>query len=389
MQKRQPACWEQRRSCKRNRYVATSATINETSVLMPSYQLSALESSDEELLRAFAELGFITISNKLIPVLRQAGKAARVSDITVLLEGETGTGKQVLAYAIHQLDQKRKSFPFVTVHCSTINEALVESEFFGHERGAFSGAAIGRKGLFQTAHRGTLFLDDVNDLPPPLQPKLLDVLQRNVVRAVGSDREVPIDIRIISACNRPLTPLIQQNRFRADLYHRLNVVKLLLPPLRERPQDLTALILAFARRHSHIFPGIASIAPELVQFLERQTFEGNVRQLEHAVERMLFGKTEGSSLELSDWMAHCGTEAGELRDWIGEAADRLSNAIFEQGLPYGRAIQQIEARVLEIALNQGGRTRREIAARLQTSERTLYHKMRVYRMRELHADSAS
>ncbi len=344
--------------------------------------------SDEELRGTFAELGFITVSNKLIPILRQAGKAARVSDITVLLEGETGTGKQVLAYAIHQLDQKRRAFPFVTVHCSTITEALVESDLFGHERGAFSGAAIERKGLFQTANHGTLFLDDVNDLPQALQPKLLDVLQRSMVRAVGSDREVHVDVRIISACNRPLTPLIQQDRFRADLYHRLNVVKLTLPPLRERPQDLAALMLAFARRHCHIFPGILSVEPQLIQFLEQQPFEGNIRELEHAVERMLFGKTEGTALELSDWMAHGGGEVVELRDWIGEAADRLSNAIFERGLPYGKAIQQIEARVLEIAMSRGGQTRREIAARLQTSERTLYHKMRVHRMRHLHADSA-
>ena len=346
------------------------------------------QSCDEELCRAFADLGFVTASNKLIPVLRQAGKAAKVSDITVLLEGETGTGKQVLAYAIHKLDQKRKSFAFVTVHCGTINEALAESEFFGHERGAFSGAAIARKGLFQTAHRGTLFLDDVNDLPPALQPKLLDVLQRGVVRAVGSDREVPVDVRIISACNRPLRPLIQQSRFRADLYHRLNVVNLWLPPLRERPQDLSALILAFAQRHSHIFPGIAGIEPQLIQFLERQSFDGNVRELEHAVERMLFGKTEGTSLGLQDWMAHAGTEAGTARDWIGEAADRLSNAIFERGLPYRQAIQQMETRVLEIALRRGGETRREIAARLQTSERTLYHKMRVNRARQVNAGSA-
>jgi transcriptional regulator with PAS, ATPase and Fis domain len=343
------------------------------------------QSSDEELRRAFAELGFITISNKLVPILRQAGKAAKVSDITVLLEGETGTGKQVLAYAIHQLDQKRKSFPFVTVHCSTLTEALVESELFGHERGAFSGAAIGRKGLFQTAHRGTLFLDDVNDLPPALQPKLLDVLQRNVVRAVGSDREVRVDVRIISACNRPLAPLVQQNRFRPDLYHRLNVVKLSLPPLREHTEDLAALILAFAQRHSHIFPGIAGIEPQLVQFLERQSFEGNVRELEHAVERMLFGKTEGTTLGLPDWIGYCG-EAGALRDWIGEAADRLSNAIFERGLPYSQAIRQIEARVLEIALSRGGSTRREVAARLQTSERTLYYKMQLHRGRQLLSD---
>jgi transcriptional regulator with PAS, ATPase and Fis domain len=341
------------------------------------------QSCDEELCGAFANLGFVTESKRLIPVLRQAEKAAKVSDITVMLEGETGTGKQVLAYAIHKLDKKRKSFAFVTVHCGTINESLAESEFFGHERGAFSGAAIARKGLFQAAHRGTLFLDDVNDLPQALQAKLLDVLQRNVVRAVGSDREVPVDVRIISACNRPLTPLVQQNRFRADLYHRLNVVKLALPPLRDRLQDLPALILAFARRHHHIYPGITNIEPELIHFLERQPFDGNVRELEHAVERMLFGKTEGNSLRLSDWMVDCGEESGELRDWIGEAADRLSNAIFECRLPYVQAIQQIEERVLEIALSRGGRTRREVAAGLQTSERTLYHKMRTHRMRRL------
>jgi DNA-binding NtrC family response regulator len=155
-----------------------------------------------------------------------------------------------------------------------------------------------------------------------------------------------------------------------------------LPPLRERPQDLAALILAFARRHSHIYPGIVGIEPELMRFLERQPFEGNVRELEHAVERMLFGKTQGISLELPDWMAHCGGGEVEPRDWIGEAADRLSNAIFERGLPFGQAIQQMEARVLDIALSRGGRTRREIAASLQTSERTLYHKRRVSRDRQ-------
>ena len=344
------------------------------------------ELSDEELRRVFGEMGFISTASSLIPALGLAWKAAQVSDITVLLEGETGTGKQVLAQAIHRLDQKRMSFPFVTAHCSTINEALAESEFFGHERGAFSGAAIERKGLFRTAHRGTLFLDDVNDLPAAIQPKLLDVLQRGVVRAVGSDREVPVDVRIISACNLPLAPMIQQNRFRADLYHRLNVVKLTLPPLRERPEDLAALILTFAKRHRQIYPGISSIEPELVQFLQGQTFEGNVRELEHAVERMLFGKTAGSSLTLPDWMAHCDEERGGLRDWVGEAADRLSNAIFERKLPYMQAIRQIEERVLEIALRRGGQTRREIAADLQTSERTLYHKMRVHRMRHPLAD---
>src|SRR5436190_678888 len=134
--------------------------------------------SNAEVRELFAQLGFTTGSDAMVDVLRAALKAASVSDITVLLEGETGTGKQVLANAIHQLDQKRRSHPFVTVHCSTISESLADSELFGHERGSFSGAAGARKGLFQAANGGTVFLDDVNDLPLGLQPKLLDVVQR-------------------------------------------------------------------------------------------------------------------------------------------------------------------------------------------------------------------
>jgi two-component system, NtrC family, response regulator GlrR len=168
--------------------------------------------SDQELLSNFARLGFITCSPSMVPLLRRAYKAAEVSDITLLLEGETGTGKPVLAQGIHRLDQKRNSFSFVTVHCSTVNETLAESELFGHQRGAFSGAVSDRKGLFQTAQRGTLFLDEVNDLPFHLQPKLLDVIQRGMVRPVGSDREAAVDVRIIAACNQPLEPLVRQGR---------------------------------------------------------------------------------------------------------------------------------------------------------------------------------
>jgi transcriptional regulator with GAF, ATPase, and Fis domain len=181
------------------------------------------DQSDHELRRVLAELGFITGCDAMVPLLRQASKAACLSDITVLLEGETGTGKQLLANAIHRLDQKRRSHPFVTIHCSTINETLAESELFGHERGAFSGAVSPRKGLFQAAHGGILLLDDVNDLAHGLQAKLLDVLQRSVVRAVGSDRESPIDVRITAASNLPLGQMVRQNSFRADLYHRLGL----------------------------------------------------------------------------------------------------------------------------------------------------------------------
>ena len=175
--------------------------------------------SDEELQKTFDRVGFISRSPGMMAVLRRARKAAEVSDVTVLLEGETGTGKQVLARAIHELDQKRSSHASVTVHCSTINETLAESELFGHPRGAFSGAFTNRKGIFQSAQHGTLFLDDVNDLPAPLQPKLLDVIQRASVRPVGSDQEVRIDVRIIAACNQPLEPLAREKRFRADPFH--------------------------------------------------------------------------------------------------------------------------------------------------------------------------
>ena len=332
------------------------------------------EWSDEQLCQKFAELGFVTGSNDLTTMLRQALKAAIVSDITVLIEGETGTGKQVLAQAIHQLDEKRRSRPFITVHCSTISETLAESELFGHERGAFSGAVSVRKGLFRAAEGGTLFLDDVNDLSPSLQPKLLDTLQRSIIRPVGSDREVPVDVRIVSACNRPLLPLVLEGRFRADLYHRLNVVKLALPPLRERTADLAALVLACARRHHRIYSAIDSVDPELLEYLKRQRFPGNVRELEHAVERALFSKVRGTSLELRDWAVEPAKNSDET-DWVSDAAESLLKAILQRGLSYHQAIRQVETKLLTAVVRRGQGTRREIASRLRTSERTLYHKL--------------
>jgi transcriptional regulator with GAF, ATPase, and Fis domain len=341
------------------------------------------QTSSEQLRQTFGELGFITgSSTKMASVLQLAHKAATVSDVAVLLEGETGTGKQVLAQAIHRLDQKRGSFGFVTVHCSTVSESLAESELFGHERGAFSGATAERRGLFKAASRGTLFLDDINDLPLNLQPKLLDVLQRGTVRAVGSDKEVHVDFRVIAAANRPLAPLVRENRFRADLYHRLNVVKLVLPPLRERPQDLAYLVQAFAARHAYIYPRITGVAPCLVTFLQSQLFNGNVRELEHMVERMLFFKAQGDTLDLSDWLVQSvdekaaegeSSEAGTL---LSDAANALWKTISDFGVSYDEALHELERKLLQAAIRNGGQTRREIATRLCTSERTLYQKLR-------------
>jgi transcriptional regulator with GAF, ATPase, and Fis domain len=337
--------------------------------------------SDDELRSSFAQLGFITCSPTIMPVLRRARKAADVSDVTVLLAGETGTGKQVLAQAIHKLDEKRRAFAFVTVHCSTISEALAESELFGHQRGAFSGAVQDRKGLFQSAHRGTLFLDDVNDLPGNLQPKLLDVIQRAALRPVGSDREIGVDVRIIAACNQPLELLVSEGRFRADLYHRLNVVRLSLPPLRERNDDMASLLLSFAKRHDSLYRPVESVEPELLSLLRSYPFPGNVRELENAVQRMLFLKTEGNSLGASDWLGQSRSDSvSEHRDPLAEAAGSAWTAISQRGISYAETIQEIERRLLETAVSVSGCTRREIAQRLRTSERTLYYKLRAYRV---------
>jgi transcriptional regulator with GAF, ATPase, and Fis domain len=333
--------------------------------------------SDLKLRTVFHELGFATGSDHLLSLLRRARKAAEVSDVTVLIEGETGTGKQVLAQAIHLLDGKRKSSSFITVHCSTISEALAESELFGHRRGAFSGAVFDRKGLFQAARNGTLFLDDVNDLPLSLQPKLLDVLQRGTIRPVGSDAELPVDVRIIAAANRPLEPLVREGRFRVDLYHRLNVVRLELPPLRARRGDMSCLLLAFAQRHRSLYQPIVTVEYELLRHLESQTLPGNVRELENAVQRMLFLKTEGTSLTLDDWMRQLGTDSAQPgEDLLGESASAVWQTISNRGFGYDQALQEVEKRVLQAAINVPGSTRRQIAQQLHISERALYYKMR-------------
>jgi DNA-binding NtrC family response regulator len=346
-----------------------------------------------EIVQRFASLGFVTASDAALPLLQHAAKAAAVSDVTVLLEGESGTGKRVLAQAIHHLDAKRKNHPFVTAHCSTISEGLAESEFFGHHRGAFTGALKNRSGLFQTAHCGTLLLDDVNDLPLSIQPKLLDVIQRGVLRPVGSDREIPINVRIIAASNQSLYSLVLQNRFRSDLYHRLNVVKLRLPALRERPDDLAALVMVFARRYRSIYDPVHSVDPDLVNLLKSQMFCGNVRELENTVLRMLFAKSAGTTLGVADWLAQDSNNAGaessdgqvDLR-LLEEAAQKLWQVISKLGVPYSDAMQEIEKKLFETALNTGGaHTRKEVAHRLHTSERTLYHKIRAYRLAERRA----
>ncbi len=207
------------------------------------------------------------------------------TDSPVLIEGESGTGKELVAAAIHRLSDRAKG-PFIPVNCSAIPEDLLESEFFGHVRGAFSGAVSDALGLFRGAHEGTIFLDEIAELSPGLQVKLLRVLQEMLVRPVGSTKTHLVDVRVIAATNRDLDRSIADGRFRQDLYYRLNVVRVSLPPLRARREDIPALVNHFLRRYNRRFRrDVKGITPDALATLAGHDFPGNVRELENVIER--------------------------------------------------------------------------------------------------------
>jgi DNA-binding NtrC family response regulator len=212
-------------------------------------------------------------------VMRVAPTAA-----TILIQGESGTGKEVIAKAIHH-SSPRAQHPFVAVNCGALPEPLLESEIFGHVKGAFTGATVHKKGLFEEAHGGTFFLDEIGDMPLSLQVKFLRVLQEGEIRRVGSNQDTNVDVRVLAATNRDLGQLIQQGQFREDLYYRLNVIPVLLPPLRERREDIPALAEHFLRRFGDKQHRTLSLTANAVERLLRYPWPGNVRELENAMER--------------------------------------------------------------------------------------------------------
>ena len=226
------------------------------------------------------------------------GKVA-VTDSPVLIEGESGTGKELVAAAIHRLSARAKR-PFIPVNCSAIPQDLLESEFFGHVRGAFSGAVADALGLFRGADEGTIFLDEIAELSPALQVKLLRVLQEMQVRPVGSTKAYPVDVRVIAATNRDLERAMTEGSFRQDLFYRLNVVRITLPPLRERRDDIQALVSHFLRRFNRRFHReLRGIAPDALAALTAYTFPGNVRELENLIERA-YAMGAREQIQLSD-----------------------------------------------------------------------------------------
>jgi len=242
--------------------------------------------------------GILAESRAMRAVMQLIDRAA-FSDTPVLLVGESGTGKELLARALHA-KSPRTSGPFLAVNCSAIPEALLESELFGHRRGAFTDARDDQMGLFQLARGGTVFLDEIGDMAPPLQGKLLRVLQEKEVQPLGSPAPVPTDVRIVAATHRDLPVLVAEGRFREDLLYRVNVIEVRVPPLRERPDDLDPLVRHLLDKHGpKVGRRDCTVSDDVMAVLRRHSWPGNVRELENVIERALVLGT-GPRITLAD-----------------------------------------------------------------------------------------
>jgi len=238
----------------------------------------------QELQERYRPENLVGQSADMVAIYKLVARVAAL-ETTVLILGETGTGKELVARAIHYASPRAKR-PLVVVDCTALPETLFESELFGHERGAFTGATQGRRGLLETADGSTCFFDEIAELSPPLQAKLLRVLQDHVIRRVGGNEPIPVDVRVIAATNRDLKKRVEEGRFREDLYYRLNVVALRVPALRERPEDVPLLAQHFVRKHAAATgKPLTGLAREALARLAQYEWPGNVRELEHAVER--------------------------------------------------------------------------------------------------------
>ena len=281
------------------------------------------------------------------------------TDSNVLITGESGTGKELVARAIHY-GGHRKTQPFVAVNCSSLSENLLESELFGHVRGAFTGAVVAKKGLIEAADGGTLFLDEIGDMNTALQAKLLRVLEDKEVRPIGAVATHKVDVRVVAATNRNLARAVERNDFREDLFFRLNVIGIRMPPLRERKNDIPLLAEHFVRKiATKIGREILSIDRDAVAFLVERPWRGNVRELENALERAIV-LCLGNTVTLKD-LKHL--ESDELRARSAEQ--------FFEGRP---TLEELEDRYIDLVLRESGGDKNKAAQTLGVSTRTLYRR---------------
>ena len=307
---------------------------------------------------------FIGVSDATKEVLSLVRKVAD-TDSTVLITGESGTGKELIARALHYLSP-RSDRMLVPINCSAIPAELLESELFGHVKGAFTGAHASRAGKFEAAHNGTIFLDEIAEMSPPLQAKLLRVLQEKSVTPVGGNRAIQVDARVITATNRDLDEEISEGRFRSDLYFRLNVIPIRIPPLRDRRDDIPLLVEHFVGKYNREKGrALEGVRPESIEILRRHTWPGNVRELENLVERIVVLKGSG-------WL-----EPSDIPEKIRRAERFLENAIpvlGENGLDIKSATEDFENALIRQALHlsSGNKNR---AATLLGLKRTTFVEM--------------
>jgi transcriptional regulator with PAS, ATPase and Fis domain len=300
------------------------------------------------------DTGGLIGGSEAMRALRAEAERAGPSDAPVLVVGPSGSGKELVARLIHAAGPRAKR-ELVTVNCAALQENLLESELFGHERGAFTGATEQRPGLLETAHRTSLFLDEVGELPPGLQAKLLRAIQFGEIRRVGGVSNIKVDVRIIAATNRDLAAAVREGTFREDLFYRLNVLAVRVPPLREHPEDIPELAAAIARRLGLGY----ELDERHLDILRAYPWPGNVRELENLMERLKIRESDGAP------------STARLRELLGPVMDAAPAVV--------RPLAEIERDAIEAALRHFAGDRKAAAEALGISVRTLYYRIASYR----------
>jgi transcriptional regulator with PAS, ATPase and Fis domain len=349
--------------------------------------VASAQAEDQTIEKVQRELGIVAESPAMRAIFRAVLRVSRLSDLPLLITGETGTGKELLARSVHQLDPKRCRGPFIAANCGAISPALAESEFFGHRRGAFTGAERDRKGLIRSAHGGILFLDEIGELDTALQPKLLRVLQEGRVLGVGEDEESTVDVRVLAATNRDLAAMTREGDFRQDLFHRLNVFSVDIPPLRERPSDLKPLVAHFLKKHSSLFPGVLpSVDDDFIEALGQLALPGNARQLENLIRQALVKPRLHPSLGLSDLPEEVWSELSSLSPMglpgvrTAETTSPFTGMLEANGWSLSRCMDSCERILLETAMKRSGGNQSRTALMLGVTPRSIYNKLRKHRL---------
>ncbi|NLC07015.1 MAG: sigma-54-dependent Fis family transcriptional regulator [Syntrophomonadaceae bacterium] len=336
----------------------------------------ALESKDlaeevkelrQEIQKRYSINNIIGHSGKMQEIYKTVGRVANCN-VTVLIQGESGTGKELIAKAIHY-NSRRKEAPLVKVNCAALPEGLLESELFGHEKGAFTGALEKKKGKFEQADKGTLFLDEIGDMSPSLQVKLLRVIQEKEFERVGGLETIKVDVRIIAATNRHLEELVKSEKFREDLYYRLNVVSIIIPPLRERKEDIPSLVEFFLNKYNEeMGKEFKYVSVEAMNRLINYNWPGNVRELENAIERAVV--MGNGSVLLPEHLPV------NIHSYSIPEADPLGFEVEDK--PLREILREVEKAVIKKSLDKNGWNKARTAAKLGLSRKALLYKIEEY-----------